>query len=173
MSAKKEDRQGSAPIKQYHRLSFGAWYRTLHGRTQQLSTVAPKNAALRLHFWRPTSSPTLYRKRTPPVGVVFFFGARYRTRTCVLVAPDRFPAPVRGSENRGAALRRRKTCHRHVFLCARPHAVKQCLPCRDHRSRLLPYIKKEHRPLGWCSFLVRGTGLEPVTPCTSSMCSTS
>ena len=40
-------------------------------------------------------------------------------RALALVAPDRFPAPVRGSENRGAVLRRAKTCHRHVFI---PHA---------------------------------------------------
>ena len=34
---------------------------------------------------------------------------------------------------------------------------------------------KEKLPIsyGIGSFLVRGTGLEPVTPCTSSMCSTS
>ena len=34
---------------------------------------------------------------------------------------------------------------------------------------------KEKLPISYKtgSFLVRGTGLEPVTPCTSSMCSTS
>ena len=34
---------------------------------------------------------------------------------------------------------------------------------------------KEKLPISYetGSFLVRGTGLEPVTPCTSSMCSTS
>ena len=30
------------------------------------------------------------------------------------------------------------------------------------RLRVPLYIEKEHHPLGWCSFLVRGTGLEPV-----------
>ena len=52
---------------------------------------------------------------------VFFVGSALAV---ALVAPDRFPSSVRSSENRGAALRRIKTCHRHVFI---PHApTKDC-----------------------------------------------
>ena len=50
---------------------------------------------------------------------------RATARVLALVAPDRFPSSVRSSENRGAALRRIKTCHRHVFIPHAPTGWKQ------------------------------------------------